>query len=181
MTEAKTRNLLAIAALADDRVGLVEGFTATLADSGCNIENSRMTVLGGQFAIIALVAGNWNQVAKLETQLDDLARRLQLAIHVRRCDERAVTAGSVPYRIEVVSIDQPGILHNLARFLSKRRINIEDMKTGSYAAPHTGTQMVAVELTVGVPPGTHFSQLRDDFLDYCDDLNLDAVIEPLRA
>jgi glycine cleavage system transcriptional repressor len=40
--------------------------------------------------------------------------------------------------------------------------------------------MFAVTMTVDVPAGTHIPQLRGDFLDYCDELNLDALIEPVR-
>jgi glycine cleavage system transcriptional repressor len=35
-------------------------------------------------------------------------------------------------------------------------------------------------MTVGIPAETHFSTLRGDFLDYCDDLNLDGTLEPSR-
>jgi glycine cleavage system transcriptional repressor len=41
--------------------------------------------------------------------------------------------------------------------------------------------MVSVIMTVGVPPNVHIATLRGDFLDYCDDLNLDATFEPVRG
>jgi glycine cleavage system transcriptional repressor len=40
--------------------------------------------------------------------------------------------------------------------------------------------MFSVQITVGIPADTHISTLRGDFLDYCDDLNLDATFEPSR-
>jgi len=181
MTETKARSLLAVTAMGSDRGGVAGGLAAALSDSGCNVESCRMTALGDQFAVIALASGSWNQIAKLEAQIDDLSQRLGLVLQARRAAEAAGDTGTVPYRIEIVSPDRPGIVNELAHFLAKRRIAIEDMKAGSYRAPHGGTPMFAVDLVVGLPPGTHFSQLRDDFLDFCDDLNLDAVIEPLRA
>ncbi|MEW5890279.1 MAG: glycine cleavage system protein R [Pseudomonadota bacterium] len=181
MSKAKGKNLLVISALGEDQVGIVEDFSGAITDSGCNIEDSRMTVLGGQFAIIALVSGSWNELAKLESQFDQLAKKLGLTITARRSEERGAPAGTLPYHVEVVSMDHPGIVHNLARFFSKRHINIEDLTTSSYPAPHTGTPMFSVEMTVGVPAGTHIADLRNDFLEYCDELNLDALMEPVRG
>lgn len=181
MSETIARSLLAITALGGDAGGIAEGLAAAIADSGCNIESSRMTRLGDRFGAVALASGSWNQIAKLEAQINDLSQRLGLVLQTQRAAEGTGGSGSVPYRIEIVSADRPGIVHDLARFLAKRHIAVEDMKAGSYRAPHGGTAMFAVDLIVGLPPGTHFSLLRDDFLDFCDDLNLDAVIEPLRA
>ena len=82
--------------------------------------------------------------------------------------------------MEVVSLDHPGIVHHLASFFSRRNINIEDMVTSSYAAAHTGTPMFSVHMTVGIPSHLHIATLRDEFMEFCDSLNLDAVLEPVK-
>ena len=51
----------------------------------------------------------------------------------------------------------------------------------SYSAPHTGTPMISVNLAIGIPANTHIALLREEFLDFCDDLNLDAVMEPIKG
>jgi glycine cleavage system transcriptional repressor len=38
--------------------------------------------------------------------------------------------------------------------------------------------MFAVQMTIGIPRSVHVATLREEFMDYCDDNNLDAVIEP---
>ena len=181
MSKPSGKSLLVISALGEDRVGIVESFSGAITDSGCNIEDSRMAVLGGQFAIITLVSGTWDEVAKLEGRFDALSKRLGLKITAHRSAEQALASGSMPYQVEVVAMDHPGIVHNLARFFSKRGINIQDLATSTYPAPHTGTLMFSVRMTVEVPPGTHIPQLRGEFLEYCDELNLDAVLEPARG
>ena len=70
---------------------------------------------------------------------------------------------------------------NLAGFFADRNINIEDMATSTYAAAHTGTPMFSVHMTVGIPADMHIGALREEFMDYCDGLNLDAVLEPLKG
>jgi glycine cleavage system transcriptional repressor len=55
------------------------------------------------------------------------------------------------------------------------------MATSSYAAAHTGTPMFSVHLTVDIPASQQISALRDEFMDFCDQLNLDAVMEPVKG
>ena len=78
-------------------------------------------------------------------------------------------------------MDQPGIVHNLAKFFSQRQINIQEMLTSSYAAAHSGTPMFSVHMTVEVPASIQIAALREEFMDFCDQLNLDAVIEPIKT
>lgn len=36
-------------------------------------------------------------------------------------------------------------------------------------------------MSVGIHAKIHIPTLREDYLDYCDDLNLDATLEPMRG
>lgn len=179
MTPQKT--YLVISALGEDQPGIVSRLSKLILDHGCNVEDSRMTVLGGEFAAILLVEGKWNTLAKIEHALPDLGHQLSLIITSKRTGPRRSQGNLLPYAVDVVSMDHPGIVHNLAGFFAERKINIEDMSTASYAAPHTGTPMFSVHMTVGIPADLHIAALREEFMDYCDALNLDAVLEPIKG
>lgn len=171
---------LVIAALGQDRAGLVNELSAAILEAGCNVEDSRMTVLGGEFSLLMLLSGAWNAIAKIENQISTLQNRLGLIITIRRTEPRHSTGDLLPYHVEVISLDHPGIVYQLANFFSTRGINIEEMTTNTYAAAHTGTPMFSLNMNVAVPADTHIGRLREEFLDFCDTLNLDAVIEPVR-
>ncbi len=181
MTAQTKKTYLVISALGEDRPGIVNRLSKVLLDQGCNIEDSRMTVLGGEFAIMLLVEGKWNTLAKVENVLPELERQLGMTIIAKRTGERATGKNLLPYGVDVVAMDHPGIVNNLAEFFAERNINIEDMSTSSYAAAHTGTPMFSVRMTVGIPSDIHIAGLREEFMDYCDDLHLDAVLEPLKG
>lgn len=180
MNTSANSEYLVVTANGEDRVGLVERFTNRILDAGANIEASRMAVLGGQFAILMLVSGPWNALSKLEDLMPSIGEHLGLAIICKRTRERELVKPMVPYHVEVVAMDHPGIVNKLSSFFARRGINIEELNTSTYPAAHTGTLMFSVQMTVGIPAGTHFSTLRGDFLDYCDDLNLDGTLEPSR-
>ena len=172
---------LVLSALGEDRPGIIDELSHHVMNSGCNIADSRMTVLGGDFAILLLVEGNWNNIAKLEDQIPFLQERLGLSITARRTAQKIARKDLMPYGVDVVALDQPGIVYHLASFFSRRQINIQEMATSSYCAPHTGTPMFSVHLTVDIPATVQIAALRDEFMDLCDQLNLDAVIEPVKS
>lgn len=172
---------LVISAMGKDRPGLVDTLSKAVFDAGCNIEDSRMTVLGGDFAVIMLISGNWSSIGKLEAQLGNLGSSDDLNVISRRTEARQTGRDLLPYAVDVVAMDNPGIVHNLASFFSARSINIQDLVTTSYAAAHTGTPMFSVRMTLEIPARTHIGSLRDEFMDFCDQLNLDAMIEPLKG
>lgn len=172
---------LVISALGKDHPGIVNDLTIPISQSDCNIHDSRMTVLGGEFAVLMLVEGSEAGICELEQQLPPLGEKLDLTIISRRTEAGDDRPAGLPYRVTVVSLDHPGIVNQLASFFSARNINIEDLDTDSYRAPHTGTPMFAANITVNIPANLSIGRLRDEFLDYCDELNLDAALEPLKG
>lgn len=172
---------LALSALGKDRPGIIDHLTRAILDADCNILDTRMAVLSGDFAILMSIEAPWDKLARLESQIPELQRELGLTIIVDRTEPDPRKVDLLPYGVDVVALDQPGIVHNLAAFFSQRSINIEDMTTSSYAAAHTGTPMFAVRMTVGIPATMHITSLREEFMDFCDQLNLDAVLEPVKG
>lgn len=181
MNTETENNYLVITASGEDKIGLVERLSGKIADSGCNIEESRMAVLGSHFALIMLVSGPWHALSRLETQLTPLGSQLGLAIIHERTRKREHAKSTIPYNAEVVTMERPGIVRSLSTFFARNGINIEELQTSTYPAAHTGAPMFSVVMTVGIPANVHIATLRGDFLDFCDDLNLDATFEPVRG
>ena len=169
-----------ISALGKDRPGIVNQMSKAILDCGCNIEDSRMTVLGGEFALILMVSGHWGAITRLERQVPVLEKKLELTILARHTEPRTAVQDTVPYTVDVVAMDHPGIVHDIADFFATRDINIEELSTWTYPAAHTGAPMFSLNMTVSLPSGVHIGRLRDEFTGFCDNLNLDATIEPTR-
>jgi len=173
--------LIVISAVGTDRTGVVQDLTKVILARGGNIEESRMTTLGSEFAMLLLVSGNWHTLNRLEQDLDKLCKDDQLSVSIRKTAVRSTEQDRMPYAVDVVALDQQGIVFNLADFFSSRDIEIADLATRSYAAAHTGAPMFAVQMAVNVPSSVQIAQLREDFLEVCDRLNLDAILEPVKS
>ena len=169
---------LVISALGADRAGIVDELSNIIYTHELNIEDSRMTVLGGEFAILLLVSGEQSALEQLQAKSADIEQTLQMRLLIKPTTESAAPAvNSIPYSVEVTAIDHPGIVGNISRFFSSRNINIVNLQTERYAAPHTGSPMFALHMTIGLSADTNIAQLRDAFTEVCDELNLDAELK----
>jgi glycine cleavage system transcriptional repressor len=174
------KQLLAISAIGTDRTGMVHDLTRTIADCGGNVIESRMSAIGSEFVMALLVSGNWHSLAKIETEVKRTADAGQIAIQIRRTEPRPIRAEMLPYSVDIVCLDQPGIVASVSGFFSARGVDIAELDTHSYAAAHTGAPMFSVRLVVNVPSRIHLGVLREEFMDFCDHLNLDAILEPVK-
>mgnify|MGYP001216944544 CR=1 FL=1 len=68
----------------------------------------------------------------------------------------------------------------LAGFFAGRSVEIVEVTTRSYPAAHTGTTMFSVQMFINIPSEIHIAVLREEFMEFCDQLNLDAIMEPVK-
>ncbi len=167
-----------VSTIGQDRPGIVNDITAVVHDLNLSIEDSRMTVLGGEFAVLMSVVGGTLPLQRLETKLGKLAEKMDLAFLFRRTDARQNVDGRIPYTVTVTAMDHPGIVHRVAGFFSSQNINIYSLDTVTEPAPHTGTPIFSLVMEVEVPPEIRIVELRDSFFYFCDDQDLDGELRP---
>ncbi|MGD9842475.1 MAG: glycine cleavage system protein R [Steroidobacteraceae bacterium] len=175
------KELIVISAIGSDRTGLVFDVTRVILDCGGNVLESRMTALGSEFAMLLLVSGHWHTLTKLESEFKKLTESANINISIRRTTERGPRPDAITYSVDVMCLDQPGLVFNLAGFFSSRGIDIGDVSTRNFAAAHTSASMFAVQMVIHVPSKIQIASLREEFMELCDHMNLDAILEPFKA
>ncbi|PCJ46083.1 MAG: glycine cleavage system protein R [Moraxellaceae bacterium] len=171
---------LVISALGTDKPGIINELSKLALGQQCNILDTRMTVLGDAFALIMMVSGGNSAIASLKQVLTTAANGLELTISIQSTQPKQRQDTALPYHVEVIAIDNPGIVHEITGFFSNKNINIEEMNTGTYCAAHTGTLMFSLTIEIKIPGNIDISSLKDEFVAFCDDRNLDATIEPCK-
>lgn len=137
-----------------DRVGIVEQVTKVLLQVGGNVETSRMARLGGEFAMLMLVALPAEKAADLDTALEPLrAQGFRMSATATQGSSPAVPEGGHAYRVHVEGADHEGIIHDIAAGLAVAGITIESMETGTASAPVSGTPLFTMSALVLVPAG----------------------------
>ena len=103
-----------------------------------------------------------------------------IRLNWNRTGPKPIQSNLIPYVVEVVAADKPGILYQLADFFDRQSITVENLQSSRYKAMQTGAEMFTAQLTIGVPADMHIAALRDDFLEFSDRLNLDAIMDPMK-
>jgi glycine cleavage system transcriptional repressor len=137
-----------------------------------------MTSAGQEFAMIMHISGSWSTIAKLEAALPNLGKKHNLSIESRRTQPKTQSHPILPYAIQIIGLDKPGILGEIAHFFSSESIMIHTLTMDTQILPSSHSQIVSINLTIQIPAKTHLATLRERFLEYCEDRNLDALMEP---
>ena len=140
----------AVSAVGRDRPGIVAAITEGLLDLEGNVEDSRMTILRGQFAVMLVVSlPDAEGRAELERRLAPVRADLGLdALTVSPVGESASAQVAPDHVITVYGADHPGIVHSVSAALAEQAVNITDLQTklaGSGANP-LYVMMLEVEL-----------------------------------
>jgi glycine cleavage system transcriptional repressor len=160
-----------------DRVGIVKEITNVLVKHGGNVVNSRMARLGGEFAMLALVALDEKDLPTLEANFQKLREEgFQITLQQTEDDHAKKFAGWLPYQIEVLGADHEGIIHEIAQHLAQQGINFEDVETTTSPAPMSGTPLFKMQATVLVPPNLPFNKWSDALEEIGDELNVTVEV-----
>ncbi|MFQ3547255.1 MAG: ACT domain-containing protein, partial [Termitinemataceae bacterium] len=145
----------------------------------CNIEESRMTILGGDFAILMLVSGSADMLQNLVNDRSILEERLGLSIQIRHTSGGIHTEGFLPYQLESSSLDTPGIVHGVSAILRKHGINITDLETNTESAPLTGAPLFTMKARILIPSTLSIATLRKELEELELQYNLDIRLSPM--
>jgi glycine cleavage system transcriptional repressor len=171
----------ALTAVGADRPGIVAAVTGALVDSGCNLEDSSMTILRGQFAIMLVVAGPEGlDAATLERALSGPAAELDLVVHVRPVsDDVPPPPEGEPWSVAVYGADRPGIVHRFTSLLAGEGVNVVDLTTRVIGEP--SHPVYAMILEVALPPGVDGAELTGRLMALARELGVECSAHPSEA
>jgi glycine cleavage system transcriptional repressor len=171
---------LAITVLGNNPINFIAEILAVIRDCKCNIIELRSSSLSQSTAAYLLVQGNWNQIAKLESMLEFFERRADIKINTLRPEMREKSKERLPYSLETLSLDKDNVVESIVSFLMVRDIAVEEVTASSYQAPYIQNTVFSTKFIILIPPQQHLLSLREEFLDFCDQLNIDAILEPIK-
>jgi glycine cleavage system transcriptional repressor len=172
---------LILTAVGPDQVGLVEKLSEFISSHGCNIEDSKMAVFCGEFAVIILITGESGSLFKIANDYRQLETQTGLTISIKTPSKRKTAESYLPYRLIASCMDHPGIVYQLSGVLSGLGINIESMETKTYAAPDSGTPIFRLEANLAVPTRVSINALRERFAGIQREENIDVELSLMHS
>ncbi|WP_457644577.1 glycine cleavage system protein R [Persephonella sp.] len=164
-----------ITAVGEDRPGIVAGITRVLYEKGFNIEDSTMTRLNNEFAVMLIVTTEENiSENELKASFREVAREKDLYINVKEIPEdifeKKHYVGDI-YNIVVYGADKPGIVYSVAKLLSDKNINISDLRT------EKSNDLYLLIAQLEFPPDVSEDELKADIEKLKEELNIDISLE----
>lgn len=171
----------ALSAVGADRPGIVAAVTGALVEHGCNLEDTSMSILRGQFAMMLIVAGpDGLDVATLEDALAGPARALDLVVAVRSVAEDVpATLGGEAWAVAVYGADRPGIVHRFTSLLAGEGVNVVDLTTRVIGEPARPVYAMILEVTL--PPGLDGAALTTRLDELAGELGVECSTHPSEA
>ena len=168
-----------------DRPGLVAELAQLIFECDASLDDSRMTILGSDFAVILLCSSAVPDIAdRLSLGAKRLERDHGLAIFVRSLGEEGRPSVPAPharlYRVEAAGEDKAGIVSALCRVLADRGVNIHELQTRSRPGPG-GSPHYEMTILAEVPDAVEVRGLREALEAEADRLVVDVALMPERA
>jgi glycine cleavage system transcriptional repressor len=153
-----------------------------LFEQGCNLEESSMTRLKGEFAVLLLVTlPEGGSAAALEHAVQPIAAGLGLTVIVRELGAEEAEghddADTRPYTLVVYGADRPGIVFHVTEAAARHGLNITDLRT-RVTGP---TPVYSLIMEVEAPSDAHAEAFRRDLQRLKGELRVETTLEPVEA
>ncbi len=170
--------------LGKDRPGIVASISKRLFEMGGNIEDSSMTILEGEFAMILIVSFNEDIAPQgLREAFSETENSLGVKVYIKPLQEdemvRDEMPGSSPYVISIFGIDRPGIISEVASLLADRSVNITDMKTKVIGGEKGDLYAMVIE--ADMPEDVDHEDIQKKLSEIKKRLNVDITIRPIES
>jgi len=173
------RRWFALSAIGRDRPGIVADLAELIYECDCNLEDSSMTILGSEFAVLLLLSG---ESADVERRLSAGCKRLEwekrLTVFFRPLDGDTPRDGGRATALQcvVTGVDKAGIVARVSRTLADHGVNITALHTQSRPEPESGTPIFTMRIDMAAPPGSDLRALRAQLERVASELHVELTL-----
>ncbi len=174
----------ALSAIGKDRPGIVAEVAGLIYECGGNLEDSSMTRLGEQFALLILFSGSGEEFQyRLSTGVKRLEWEKHLSIFltpVEQADtESRFKEKFESYELSTTGMDRMGIVSRVSRLLADEGINIADMHTRATPSPESGTPIFTMRILLEIPPKVLIPALQEKLNRLGEELAIDINLKKI--
>ncbi len=174
----------ALSAIGKDRPGIVAEVAGLIYECGGNLEDSSMTRLGEQFALLILFSGSGEEFQyRISTGVKRLEWEKRLSIFLTPVEELEPGAkrkeSFESYELTTTGLDRVGIVYRVSRLLADEGINIADMHTRATPSPESGTPIFTMRILLEVPGGVSTRDVLEKLNRLGEELAIDISLKEI--
>lgn len=167
---------LVLSAIGTDRAGLVKDLSSYIGRHAGNIEDTRMSRLGGEFALLVLITGKEEDLSRLEHSLSELETTVGLKCFAKRTNAMPEGTKGRSYHLEASGLDRPGIVEKITEVLVARAINVTSFSSRVENAPHSGTPVFLMDAVLEIPMTLNIVQFEKELVQVCEREQLEFIL-----
>lgn len=166
---------LVLTVIGDDKPGLVEQLSQTVAANSGNWLESSMSQLAGKFAGILRVSVADDNADELIASLETLSDSLKLVIEKVSAED--IGKASRTLSLSLIGNDRPGIIKEISSAIASQGVNVEELNTQCTTAPMSGETLFNAKATLKVPRELDLDELQQSLERIADDLIVEIQFE----
>jgi len=171
-----SQHFLVITALGADRPGIVNTITRHVSSCGCNIEDSRLAMLGEEFTFIMLLSGSWNAITLIESTLPLKGAELDLLIVMKRTDARPRPDMPATVWVQVDVPDSPHLIERFTALFDAHKMNIAELVSRTQPGNKDDVPQLFIQITAHSPASEDASNIEQAFKALCTELHAQGSI-----
>lgn len=149
------RQWFALSAIGRDRPGIVADLAEVIFQCDGNLEDSSMTALGSEFAVLLVASGGASDFGqRLSTACKHLEWEKRLTVFLRPIEgdpARLGMPGGRPFECTLTGLDRAGIVARVARVLADLGVSVTDLRTESRRSAESGTPLYTMRIRMIAP------------------------------
>lgn len=172
----QAQHFLVITALGADRPGIVNTITRHVSSCDCNIEDSRLAMLGDEFTFIMLLSGSWNAIATIESTLPLKCAELELLIVMKRTAGQARAVMPATVRVQVEVTDSSHLIERFTALFDAHDMNIAELVSRTQPARPGVPPQLFIQITAHSPAAHDALIIEQAFNALCTELHAQGTI-----
>lgn len=175
---------LSIIALGEKNDIFLKEFSQLLSLHSCEILQSQVSLHDSLYSVSFHLLGKWSVLAKLEPKLKLLAQKFSYDLSLKfspkknKEDKEAQKTAFLPYSLYIVSLANTVGFYQLIRHLCLKQAKIAGLTIDTYQPKNNSVTMTTITIKIQLPTDIAIADWRESFMLFCDDYNLDAIMEP---
>ena len=174
------KNRYILTAFGQDRPGIVAEVTEIFYGHDCILEDSEMTKLSDEFAVIFLFSSEDKDIEdKLSLDCRRLEREKGVSAFFRHLGSEVhiEEKSGKTHRLHMEGLDKGGLLYRVSSFLAEKDINIIHLHSHRDFSPLSGTALYTMDMEILLPQEIDFDEFRRGLRQVGNSLHVDIQLE----
>ena len=174
---------IALSAVGKDQPGIVAALSKVFYENQCNLEDSSMTRLESDFAILLLISLPEGKTPEdLKKAVGPVAQKCGLTFSMRELSKEEMAFGAssaLPYTLVVYGVDHPGIVYRIAQTAADEKVNITDLRT--HVTSGTQGPLYSLVMEVEIPDAAVAEAFGKKLEVLKKELKVEITLKPVEA